>query len=166
MIEIVLAGAPMGKQRVKFTRDGSHAYTPEKTVSFEGRLAYAAQQVMGTRPLLDGQLIVDIVILVPIPESKPAKWKAAARAGEIRPTKKPDFDNYAKMIDGLNLIVWVDDAKIVRGVVDKFYADRPAFALRVREADERDRKIPQWVFEAMARRAPEVEPEPLEGVFG
>lgn len=165
VIEIVLAGAPMGKQRVRFSRDGSHAYTPEKTVSFEGRLAYAAQQVMGARPLLDGQLILDIVILAPIPESKPAKWRAAARAGEIRPTKKPDWDNFAKMIDALNLVVWVDDAKIVRGVVDKFYSDRPAFALKVREADERDRKIPPWVFEAMARRSPEAEQQPLEGVF-
>ena len=66
MIEIVLAGAPMGKQRVRVRKDG-HAYTPERTVTFEGRLAFAAQNVMGDRPLLDGELILDIVILLPVP---------------------------------------------------------------------------------------------------
>lgn len=159
MIEIVLAGAPMGKQRVRVRKDG-HAYTPERTVTFEGRLAFAAQNVMGVRPLLDGPLIVDLSVLLPVPVSKPAKWKAAALAGEIRPTAKPDADNFAKMLDALNLIVWVDDAKIVRLTVDKFYSERPAFALRVRPADARDRKIPSWVFEAMERRAPQD-----EGVF-
>jgi Holliday junction resolvase RusA-like endonuclease len=149
MIEIVLAGAPVGKQRVRVAQDG-HVYTPEKTVTFEGRLAYAAQQVMGAKPLLDGQLVVDIVVLMPIPVSKPEKWKVAARSGEVRPTSKPDFDNFAKMIDALNLIVWVDDAKIVRGAVDKFYSDRPCFALRVRPTDERDRNIPLWVEATLA----------------
>lgn len=163
MIEVILAGAPIGKQRVRVRKDG-HAYTPERTVTFEGRLAFAAQNVMGDRPLLDGQLILDIVVMLPVPASKPAKWKAAALAGEIRPTGKPDWDNYAKMIDALNLIVWVDDAKIVRGVVDKFYSERPAFALRVRPADERDRKIPEWVFEAM-RSEDAARRERGEGVF-
>lgn len=143
---IQLAGAPMGKQRVKRSGGDGHAYTPERTVTFEGRLAYAAQQAMGDRPLLDGQLILDIVCIMPIPVSKPERWKAQARRGEVRPTKKPDWDNFAKMIDGCNLIVWVDDATIVRGVVDKFYGDKPMFALRVREADEHDRQIPPWAL--------------------
>lgn len=30
---------------------------------------------------------------LPIPKSKPKKWQAAALAGEIRPTTKPDLDN-------------------------------------------------------------------------
>lgn len=166
MIEIVLAGAPMGKQRVRLRKDG-HAYTPERTVTFEGRLAYAAQNVMGDRPLLDGEIVADVVVLMPIPKSKPAKWRAAALAGAIRPTSKPDADNFAKMLDAVNLIVWTDDAKIVRLTVDKFYSDRPAFALRVRPADERDRDVPPWVSEAM-RRAPQEEAyqrERGEGVF-
>lgn len=152
----------MGKQRVRFARDGSHAYTPEKTVSFEGRLAYAAQIAMGDRLLYENALVVDIVIVVPIPASKPEKWKAQARSGALRPTKKPDFDNYSKMVDALNLIVWTDDAIIIRGVVDKFYGDRPMYALRIREADERDRPIPQWALDAL-KGTPNAETE--EGIF-
>ncbi|CDZ55036.1 RusA family crossover junction endodeoxyribonuclease [Neorhizobium galegae] len=130
MIEIVLAGPPMGKERVRSTRQG-HVYTPERTVNYEGRLAYAAQEVMGDRPPLDGALEVDICCYMAVPESKPKKWKAAALSGAIRPTKKPDYDNFAKICDALNLIVWVDDAQVVDGRIRKFYSDRPRMEIRV-----------------------------------
>lgn len=132
MIEIVLLGAPMGKERLRITRDG-HGYTPERTLTYEARLAHRAQDVMGDQPLLDGPLEVDIEIHMAIAESKPAKWKADALAGRIRPTKKPDADNFAKILDGLNLIVWTDDSQIVDLRVRKFYSDRPRFVARVSE---------------------------------
>lgn len=147
-VVIALAGAPQGKQRIRIAKDG-HAYTPERTVTFESRLAYAAQQVMGTRPLFDGPLVCDIVIVMPIPTSKPRAWQEAARRGEIRPTKKPDYDNFSKMVDSLNLIVWVDDSHVVRGTVDKFYGDRPMFAVKVRAVGADDRFIPAWAIDAL-----------------
>lgn len=124
MIEIYLAGAPRGKERVKTAADG-HAYTPERTVSFEGRLAYAAQLAMGERPPLDGPLILDVRMYMAVPVSKPKKFREAALRGEIRPTVKPDWDNGGKLTDALNLIVWIDDKQIVDGRVRKFYSDRP-----------------------------------------
>ena len=130
MIEIVLAGAPMGKERIRVTRAG-HAYTPERTVNFESRLAAEAQRVMGDRPLLDGPLAVVVTAAMPIPESKPKKWKAAALAQVERPTKKPDWDNFGKMLDALNLIVWADDSQIVDGRVEKFYSDKPHLRVQV-----------------------------------
>lgn len=131
MIEIVLAGPPMGKERVRMTRQG-HAYTPERTVNYESRLALAAQQAMNGRAPLDGPLEIDIVAYMPIAESKPKKWKAAALAGEIRPTKKPDYDNFAKICDALNLIVWIDDSQVADGRIRKFYSDRPRMEIRVK----------------------------------
>jgi len=112
------------------TRSG-HAYTPERTVNYESRLALAAQQVMGEQPPLDGELVVEIDAYMAVPESKPKKWKAAALSGELRPTKKPDYDNFAKICDALNLIVWVDDAQIVDGRIRKFYSDRPRMEIKV-----------------------------------
>jgi len=42
--------------------------------------------------------------------------------GEILYTKKPDYDNVAKIIgDGLNNIAWSDDSKIVIGNVIQVY---------------------------------------------
>lgn len=131
MIEIVLAGAPMGKERVRFVNATGLKYTPERTVNYEGRMALAAQTVMVGRPLLEGALQVDIAVFMPIAQSKPKKWQADALAGLIRPTKKPDWDNFAKILDALNMIVWIDDSQIVRGEVNKFYSDKPMMAIRV-----------------------------------
>jgi len=135
VIEIVLAGPPMGKERVRMTRSG-HAYTPERTVNYESRLALAAQHVMDGRNPLEGALAVDVDVFVAVAKSKPKKFRAAALTGEIRPTKKPDFDNYAKILDALNLIVWVDDAQVVDGRVRKFYSEQPRMEIRVRQIDE------------------------------
>lgn len=130
LISFSLAGAPRGKERVKTAADG-HSYTPERTVSFEGRLAYAAQIAMAGRPPLDGPLALHVVMFMAVPASKPAKWRAAALRGEILPTVKPDWDNGGKLTDALNLIVWVDDKQVVSSTVDKFYSDRPRTIVRV-----------------------------------
>lgn len=125
------------------TRQG-HAYTPERTVNYESRLALAAQQAMAGRALLDGPLEVHVSAFMPVAESKPKKWRAAALAGEIRPTKKPDWDNFGKILDALNLVVWVDDSQIVDGRVQKFYSDQPRMEIIVRP----------------------LQPQPTSGVFG
>lgn len=130
VLQFHLAGAPMGKERVRVTRQG-HAYTPERTVNYESRLALAAQQAMAGRPLFEGPLRVTVVAEMPIAESKPKKWKAAALAGEVRPTKKPDWDNFGKILDALNLVVWVDDSQIVDGTVSKIYSASPKLSVRV-----------------------------------
>ncbi len=136
MIVIVLAGPPRGKERVKRAGLDGHAYTPEKTVSFEGRLAYAAQIVMGERPPLSCALSLDVQMFMPVPASKPKRWREAALRGEIRPVVKPDWDNGGKLTDALNMIVWVDDRQIVDGRVRKFYSDRPRTEIRVRPEQE------------------------------
>ncbi|MDI1263911.1 MAG: RusA family crossover junction endodeoxyribonuclease [bacterium] len=130
MISFSLAGAPRGKERVKTAADG-HAYTPERTVSFEGRLAYAAQIAMDGRPPLDGPLALEVDMFMAVPASKPKKWREQALRGAIRPTAKPDWDNGGKLTDALNLIVWIDDKQIVDGHVRKFYSDRPRTEIRV-----------------------------------
>lgn len=125
-IVVELAGPPMAKERVRVTKTG-HAYTPERTVNYEARLAHAAQIVMNGRPLLDGPLSAVVTITMPVAESKPKKWREAALVGKIRPVKKPDADNYAKVLDALNLIVWTDDSQIVDLRVVKFYGAKPSF---------------------------------------
>lgn len=132
MVRIVLTGAPMAKERVRVTKTG-HAYTPERTLNYEARLAHAAQIAMGGRPLLEGPLKAEVEIRMPVAASKPKKWQAAALAGSIRPTKKPDADNFAKVLDALNLIVWTDDSQVVDLHVTKIYHEAPAFIATVTE---------------------------------
>lgn len=131
MIEIVLLGKPVAKGRPRFNRETGVAYTPAKTVKYETELRYAAEQVMGDRPPLEGPLRLEMDVTVPIPVSWAKKKQAAARAGELRPTSKPDWDNFGKVVDAGNLVVWVDDSQIVDGRVTKHYGDKPGMRIRV-----------------------------------
>jgi Holliday junction resolvase RusA-like endonuclease len=131
VIEIVLLGKPIAKGRPRFNRESGRAYTPAKTRSYEAMLRLAAEDAMKGRPPLEGPLELEMLVVVPIPASWPKKKQAAALAGEIRPTGKPDWDNFGKTVDAGNLVLWVDDGQVVKGTVEKTYGDRPRMEIRV-----------------------------------
>ena len=136
MIEIVVLGIPVAKGRPRFAKATGHTYTPEKTRNFEAALKYAAEQVMGGKPPLEGPISLEIDVKLPISASWTKKQQAAARSGALRPTKKPDFDNYAKTVDALNMVVWQDDGQVVEATVRKTYSDKPGMWIRVNEIGE------------------------------
>lgn len=73
-----------------------------------------------------GPVALGMRAFLPIPKSKSKKWKAAAMAGEIRPTTKPDTDNLVKQIkDCANGVFWADDKQIVEYLpgTGKYYDD-------------------------------------------
>lgn len=133
-IFIELCGVPQGKGRPRFARSGSFAYTPSNTRKFEADLKYQAQEAMAGRPPVEGPLDCLVVALFPIPKRFSKKMKAAALAGQIRPTGRPDWDNIAKMLDAFKEVVWRDDTQVVDGRIRKLYSDRPALQILVREA--------------------------------
>nr|WP_318837549.1 RusA family crossover junction endodeoxyribonuclease [Psychrobacillus glaciei] len=54
------------------------------------------------------------------------------KKGELRPTTKPDVDNYVKGVkDGLNKVLWQDDSQVVNLNVRKFYSMNPRVVVRV-----------------------------------
>ena len=120
----------MAKGRVRFTKSG-HAFTPDRTVGFEGKLALAAQAAMNGRPPVEGPVAVTLEVHLPIAVSWSKKKREAAVLGEIRPTGRPDLDNFAKMLDALNMVVWNDDSQIVELVVFKRYSEAPQLAITV-----------------------------------
>lgn len=133
MIEITLAGKPLGKQVIQ-SSEGVF-YKASKTNDYMARLTYAAQQVMEGRAPLTGPIKLSVQAFMPVAVSWPKKRQTAALIGEIRPTGKPDWDNIGKMLDALNLIVWTDDAQIVDGRVVKFYSDRPRLVVQVSQLE-------------------------------
>lgn len=62
------------------------------------------------------------------------KKKAAMLAQDIRPTKKPDFDNIGKIIcDSLNLVAYHDDSAVVDAQVRKFYSEQPRVEVVIKQ---------------------------------
>jgi Holliday junction resolvase RusA-like endonuclease len=128
---IELLGEPKGKARPRFARRTGHAYTPQETANYEACLRHEAALAMAERLPLEGALTVQINAYFGVPQSWSGKKRAAALAGAIRPAKRPDLDNIAKMLDALNEVVWRDDAQVVSGLIEKHYSDRPRLRVEV-----------------------------------
>lgn len=129
MIRFTVPGVPQGKGRPRITtRNGSpRAFTPQKTVAYEGLIALAAQHVMDGASPLTGPVALSIVAWFPIPASWSKKRKAEAR----HHTSKPDADNIAKAVgDGLNGVAWLDDSQVASCTIEKRYGD-PCLAVSV-----------------------------------
>lgn len=134
MIGFTVPGQPVGKGRAKIVKIGgfSRMATPKKTVSYEGLVAHAAQQAMAGRPLFDVPVTVAMRIECQVPASWSAKKQRMALAGEIRPGTKPDADNVIKAIfDGLNAVLWRDDALVCELHMRKLYAAVPCVRVEV-----------------------------------
>ena len=111
------------------TRTG-HAYTPEKTRTYEDKIAFFGHHAMGGKPPLEGYLTIQVEAVFPVPESWSQKKKKMALDGKLFPGR-PDIDNILKAIDGLNGILWKDDAQIILAVVSKRYGNVPHLAIDV-----------------------------------
>ncbi len=123
---------PRGWSRAR--THGKRFFKDAKTVAFQDAMALSAKTTMrGRRPLLV-PLELLVVSVIGVPASWSAKKRAAALAGEIRPTGKPDFDNLAKQVDCLNGIVWRDDAQVVDGRSVKIYGADPCMLIAVKPA--------------------------------
>lgn len=131
-VVINVPGAPQGKARPIFT-DG-RAITSRKTSSYETGIKWAARVAMVGREMLEGPLHVDIAAYMPVPASWPKKKREQALSWKLFPTGKPDLDNIIKGVDGLNEIVFKDDAQIVSTTARKVYSDSPSLIIIVSEA--------------------------------
>lgn len=136
-VSIVVAGPPVPKGRPRMSVVGGHAraFTPSRTRRYEDLIRLEAGRVMQGRPQLQGPTRVRIRAYMQMPQAI-ARHKVkgpSAEAGVIRPLTKPDADNFAKVIDALNGIVWRDDAQVVELTVEKFYSSRPRLELEAVE---------------------------------
>ncbi len=127
---IEVPGVPIGKGRPRFVRKTGHAFTPERTRSYESVLRDAAALAFKGEPL-DGPLAVTVKATFPIPQSWSMRKRDAALIGVIRPTSKPDADNLLKVLDALNEIVGRDDKQIVEATILKRYGVRPGLKIVV-----------------------------------
>ncbi len=129
-----IPGEPVGKARPRVVRNGSRTYTPEKTVNYEALVKVEFQR-QGGRMMKDGPVKMRVVAWYGIPRSASKRKQEAMRGGLIRPTKKPDCDNVAKIIaDALNGLAWRDDSQVVSLHVEKRFGEIPGVEVEIWEA--------------------------------
>lgn len=122
--DLVILGKPTGKARPRVTRWGTH--TPEKTVLYENLIKISFQQQNPNKKPLEGYIRAEITAhFKPTKTDYKSKKKISQMlSGEIKPSKKPDIDNIAKIIlDALNKIAYKDDTQVVELTVKKVYSE-------------------------------------------
>ena len=132
VLSFTVPGEPKGKARPRVTRSG-HAFTPKGTQYYENAVKLCfAEKYPDHEPVADEGFIAIIDAGFAIPKSWSKKKREAALRGEIRPTKKPDADNIAKiMLDPLNEIAYKDDSQVTRLMIQKCYTAKPCVRVRL-----------------------------------
>jgi Holliday junction resolvase RusA-like endonuclease len=134
-ITITIDGPAVAKGRARFTRAGI-TFTPSKTRQYEAHARLAAQLAMGDRPPLTGPVHLTALVELPIPASWSKRRSAEAIVGQIRPTSRPDVDNYLKSaMDAICGIVIADDSLIVEVTARKKYGADPKLVLLITPLD-------------------------------
>lgn len=117
-------GEPVPKARPRFTRYG-RTYTPKASAEWERKVKDAAEAALAKVPDFPAEAPVEVRLsfFLAIPDSWP-KWKrAAAVRGQVAHMSKPDADNLAKaVLDGMNGVLFKDDAQAVKVAAYKQYA--------------------------------------------
>lgn len=132
---ITIPGKPVGKARPRFRGAGFKVitYTPPATKKYEKEVARIYKQSAGVL-YAEIPLRVRILAKFPIPESWSKKNKEKALKCEIKPNKKPDLDNIAKIIlDGLNGVAYTDDKQVTSLEIEKVYSDTPCVVVYIAE---------------------------------
>lgn len=131
-------GRVRGKMRHRSRNAGKFAiqYDPKenKMLAAHIRAAYLLE-CRGAVPFGEVPLVLDVTAYFGIPKSTSKKNRALMLAGQILPTKKPDFDNIAKSIaDALSKgVAYPDDKFIVRHRMAKDYAESPHLLISLYE---------------------------------
>ncbi len=130
MVNFTIPGEPRGKQRPRLGK--GHTYTPRETVEYEKQVKACFIVSGGKR--MEGAVRAEITAYYGIPKSAGNRSRADMMSGKLRPTKKPDLDNVAKIVlDSLNGVAYKDDAAVVELVVEKYYSETPRVEVRLEE---------------------------------
>jgi len=131
MISITIPGEPIAKGRPRLGKWGT--YTPLKTVNYENLVKMCYMEQCKEEQLF-GELEAEIYAYFTIPKSASKKKSSDMLQGIIRPVKKPDADNVAKIIlDSLNSLAYNDDSQIVKLTIEKFYSNIPRVYVIINE---------------------------------
>lgn len=137
-LEFIVPGTPKAEERHRSTIIGGHihSYEPVDSKNQKSFIKFIALHEMQRTDFAKTELPIHMEIwaYAPLTKSMSKKLKERALAGKEYPTKKPDVDNIAKLMqDALNDLVYVDDKQIVDLLVYKRYSDEPRTVVKIEE---------------------------------
>lgn len=133
-VSFTIDHAPVPEGRARAYRMGGFVrlVTPEATRHYKALVAEQATVAMAGAEPLEGPLQAVLRFVVPIPASM-SKKAATALSGRFV-TKKGDIDNLCKaVLDGMNGLVYHDDAQVARIRAEKVYGDVPRTEVEITE---------------------------------
>lgn len=135
MIQFTIMTEPVaqGRPRASTVHGKVRMYDPKKSRDFK-RYVSAIAAKFAPVSLLEGPLQLEVKVYKPSLKSFSKKKALAAEEGLLRPTTKPDVDNYVKGVkDALNKVIWHDDSQVVDLKVSKWYSEKPRVEVTVKE---------------------------------
>ena len=133
LITIIVSGKIQAKQRARVSR--KFAYTPAETVNYERYIQWLYTQM--TKHFFDSAVKLDVYCFLTPPQSSSAKKRKAMLNHEIKPTKKPDWDNVGKIVsDSLNKLAYHDDSQVTCGKSMKRYAEKECLIITLQADNE------------------------------
>ena len=139
-VSIYIGGEPVAQGRPRFTSLNGmpRAIDPKRSRDYKSLLRLEASRVMRENNLLptDKPLSVWIKVTKTPPKSWSKKKLKQLEEGWGFPiTSKPDLDNYIKVLDGLNGIVWKDDNQVWEIRASKQYSVSSGMEIEVYEEE-------------------------------
>ena len=109
------------------------SYADPKTVNYETFIREMFCVAYPGFVPLEGSLDVEVKAFCGMPKSVSKKKRELMESGEMKPAKRPEPDNLAKvMLDALTGLTFKNDSQVVRLLVEKSYSDRPRVEVEVR----------------------------------
>lgn len=129
-IELIVYGSPVAQGRPRFSRQGGFVktYDPIQSKSYKQLIRLELQPLLSDPNFtpIDRACCFYLKVFRTVPKSFSKKKREEALLGYIRPTTKPDTDNYVKgVLDALNGTVLKDDSVVCEIFARKFYSERP-----------------------------------------
>jgi Holliday junction resolvase RusA-like endonuclease len=143
MIQFTVYGEPVAQGRPRATMIDGHIrmYDPKKSSDFKNYVRLVASEHRPDK-LLEGPISLTVKVYKPTLKSFSKKKKAAAEAGQLRPTSKPDVDNYVKGVkDALKNVIWKDDSQVVDLHISKWYSETPRVEITIVPLEEQQQAL-------------------------
>lgn len=130
-IELTYYGEPKAQPRARASSNLNHFYDPGKSFKLTISEALRAQLGNNFKPI-DNEIYFTARFYKPFPKTTPKKKQVLMELGAIRPTTKPDLDNYEKLLyDALLNVLYRDDSVVVHGNCSKFFSCKPRVEIEI-----------------------------------